>query len=432
MDIQDCAPGSLSDATSIVVPPSGRIWLATFGNPPSGRALVSISPITGSERYLPGADPFPLAPDGTKVAVTENLFNPASGTSSPAPLRIVNTFTAAQRVIAPAAFYGGLTWSPDSRQLLASVVASAGGRRTLELIDIATGTIRILGDYQPGAFSPDGRLIAVFSASATATGPGAQPVTKLQVMDLSNGQVRDVDQGLFYTTTFSPDSTRLAYSTSTGLIVTDLPTGDRAVVAPTPQDEHVSWNTWSPNGRRLAYTVERPGTPTTRQLLLSDATANATPTMLGAIESPVLQSAGTLLWKEGGRLAAGLRVADMGTGLIRTFNPIPSRLRAHYSANPVQFLAGGKQLLYQVSGYGGGYRTVGLDGRNERRPFPCRVSDCWNKVLGSPFDDVINAEAGCYAFARDTIRCGAGHDIVIADRTATIARDCEVVRYTPK
>jgi hypothetical protein len=45
-------------------------------------------------------------------------------------------------------------------------------------------------------------------------------------------------------------------------------------------------------------------------------------------------------------------------------------------------------------------------------------------MIAGPGSDVVRAKDG----ARDTITCGAGRDLVYADRADHIARDCERVR----
>ena len=77
---------------------------------------------------------------------------------------------------------------------------------------------------------------------------------------------------------------------------------------------------------------------------------------------------------------------------------------------------GGNDALF---GRSGNDRLLGGAGDDRLNGGPGR-----DFLDGGPGNDQIDARDG----ARDTVRCGAGRDTVLADRTDTVARDCEIVR----
>jgi hypothetical protein len=82
----------------------------------------------------------------------------------------------------------------------------------------------------------------------------------------------------------------------------------------------------------------------------------------------------------------------------------------------------GQRIVYDLSVPYGGYRTVSITGRNDERLLACRGFA--SKVIGSQLNDLIYVRNG----TRDTVDCKAGNDVVLADRTDRIARNCETVR----
>ena len=72
-------------------------------------------------------------------------------------------------------------------------------------------------------------------------------------------------------------------------------------------------------------------------------------------------------------------------------------------------------------------RFVGPDGRDERRlTYHCTLAEDGSgaQIYGTWLADLILARNG----RRDTIVCGRGHDVVLADRVDRAATDCESVK----
>jgi hypothetical protein len=131
-----------------------------------------------------------LSPDGTVVAVPERLINLSTGDEQPIPgaplawspdgrrlvtadsrVRIVDLATGATTDLGPADEWSSAAWSPD------------GGRLAYERdhrIIVSDATGRTLGSFEPaygsvlagkGAWTPDGRAVAVVSAQARSWEP---------------------------------------------------------------------------------------------------------------------------------------------------------------------------------------------------------------------------------------------------------------------
>ncbi|HMC71620.1 MAG TPA: hypothetical protein VKJ07_20850, partial [Mycobacteriales bacterium] len=135
-----------------------------------------------------------------------------------------------------------------------------------------------------------------------------------------------------------------------------------------------------------------------------------------------------------GRVRAAVRVVDLQRGRVATVSHDSSR-RFGTDDFGASFAPNGKTILFTnasptgVPTLGGSeIRFVRPDGRGERRlTYHCAVPDesLGGHIYGTWLDDVVVARN----HLRDTIICGRGHDVVIADRFDRIAADCESVKH---
>jgi hypothetical protein len=371
-----CGYGSLQNVASVSVSRSGGRIGAIIGNPPGAQGLAAVSVAGGSIRALPltaGNGPVVWSPDGLWVAAHPVIGAQAPGGGPPkAPLQIANTETGAVRTVldADAAFSINHLddWSPDDRQLLVDRFVPAGasqpGHGVLQMIDVESGETQDLGTGGLGVFSPDGRKIAFIS------GDGA-----LVLLDLASGQ-----------------QTRVAGS---------------GVGAPS----------WSPDGAAVAYSVQ--GNPSQLQVFRL-ATNSARVVGVNSV-GHFTWSGPSLIWTSG----SGITITDTSTGKARTIYPLPPTFATKAPGPPQTVPVGilpGQRIVYDLSVPYGGYRTVSITGRNDERLLACRGFA--SKVIGSQLNDLIYVRNG----TRDTVDCKAGNDVVLADRTDRIARNCETVR----
>jgi hypothetical protein len=108
-------------------------------------------------------------------------------------------------------------------------------------------------------WSPDGRYL-YFTHRGNADGCGDPFVTNLRRVDLQSGALSEIPlTGInLDVITLSPQADRLAYRTADGFVIRSLDTGETVTIPYTWREEHdylVSSYAWSPDGRRLAFTL---------------------------------------------------------------------------------------------------------------------------------------------------------------------------------
>ncbi len=113
-------------------------------------------------------------------------------------------------------------------------------------------------------------------------------------------------------------------------------------------------------------------------------------------------------------VATGTATVNVPAASTKTGNARANTLRGSARPDTLRGL-GGNDSLY---GLGGSDRLFGGSGND--RLFGGLGRDLLD---GGPGNDVLSARDG----TSDTIRCGTGRDVVTADRTDKIARDCERV-----
>jgi Tol biopolymer transport system component len=258
-----------------------------------------------------------------------------------------------------------LAWSPDSGRI--AYVDSGGDLRAA-----ASGggepSLIAHGATQP-AWAPDGRQIAFVAASG------------ITIADSDGSNPRTIAQGGL--PAWSPDSRRIAYTSTSGIgvhVVGADGSADRVV------DSRGSSPQWAADGRTLV------------DMTPSD------------------------------RLHGTVRVVNVASARVVTVSHDASR-RFGSDNYDASIAPNGKSIVFSsVPSIGGSeLRLVRRDGRAERRlTYHCAVVDegAGGRVYGTWLADIVHARNNL----RDTITCGAGHDVAYADRRDRVARDCELVR----
>ena len=108
-------------------------------------------------------------------------------------------------------------------------------------------------------WSPDGRYL-YFTHRGNADGCGDPFVTNLRRVDLQSGGLSEIPlTGInLDIVTLSPQADRLAYRTADGFVIRSLETGEEYTLPYAWREEHdylVSSYAWSPDGKRLAFTL---------------------------------------------------------------------------------------------------------------------------------------------------------------------------------
>jgi TolB protein len=325
-----------------------------------------------------------------------------------------------RRLSAPGDYAYDLAWSPDGLRIayatfdLAAfvrvVVARSDGRNA-----------RVVAGFQferepPATFldwSPDGSRLAFVDWTKG-----------VDVVDVDSGEVRTVAPGATQPA-WSPDGRRLAYAGEEGVTVAAADGSDAHVIAPDG-----ALPSWSPDGRRIAY-ESRAGAG----VHVLDLAGGGDRLLDARGTRPVWASSGRLLdvTDDSGRRRPALHLIDVARGRVTTITHDGSQQFGADDFAPsvapngklVAFTSGS---LTGVPTLGGSeIRLVRPNGRGERRlTYHCGdvEESSGATVYGTWLDDLVLARNG----HRDRIHCGAGNDVVIADRRDRTGRDCESVR----
>ncbi len=153
-------------------------------------------------------------------------------------------------------FAANLSWSPDGRSLAFENTPGAGSDIFVVGVDgtnLRNLTQRSFGasmELQPD-WSPDGQSI-VFTSDA-----GGQTDIWIMSADGTNARKLTVDGSAARDPAWSPDGSRLAYATSSGLWVMRADGTDRRALTTTASNEIDAAPDWSPDGSRIVFTRQR-------------------------------------------------------------------------------------------------------------------------------------------------------------------------------
>lgn len=163
------------------------------------------------------------SPDGSSVAF-----------AGPTGVAVTSMATAQTRVLAPKG--NAAAWAPDSKRLAVAV------GRTIDIVSVRTAdqerSIMVATRVDEVDWAADGRRIAF----AGETGVG--------YVDLE-GAVTRLGDG--YGIAWSPDASRLAWSSGRGIAIFELATGQIRRFRSQRQAGGVRVKSWSPDGGRLAF-----------------------------------------------------------------------------------------------------------------------------------------------------------------------------------
>jgi TolB protein len=137
---------------------------------------------------------------------------------------------------------GGISWSPDSRQLAYARYGIPG--LLIAVLDVATGRARDLGQGLGPSFSPNGRKI-VYEEQCYHCLP-----SRIMVASVSSGAPRPLVLG--FSPSWSPDGRQIAYLRNRGgkqqLWLVRSSGGRPRFLA-----DRATYGVWSPDGRRIAF-----------------------------------------------------------------------------------------------------------------------------------------------------------------------------------
>ena len=208
----------------------------------SGNDVVAIAPDGARRRLLTGAGDAAYSPDGTLIAFSRDGDLWLANADGSGQRRLMKTPTVAE---------WGPAWSPDGKTL--AYTALVGGARQIRLFRLPTGpSVRIAAasgeDWSP-AFAANGSLAFVSSRSgvpavyaANASGAGAHSFDAVPAAT-PPVDVRDL--------TWSPDGKRLAYTVQDddGTTAVDVDDGTTQTLLAAGAQHPV----WSPGGWRVAF-----------------------------------------------------------------------------------------------------------------------------------------------------------------------------------
>jgi Tol biopolymer transport system component len=394
-----------------------RMLVAIAGLVAATAALATASPThsrpalsTSCGRFADYAPAW--APNGRAVAFTR-----LRGSDSVSQIYRIGIDGHGLRRISGVADYSyGAAWSPDGARIaynnfdLAAVVHIVIAR--------SDGTAaHSVGSFQsqrepPATFltwSPDGsRLAYVGSAGdlivAASAGGGDQRV-------IAHGATQP---------SWSPSGDRIAYVGLDGIVVASADGENARLIA------NGALPRWSPDGRWLAYT-SRSGAGV--HVIGADGTGDRVVDRTGSY--PAWSRDGRRLvdaTESNGRRYGVIHVIELSRGRVVTVSHDASRRYGSDDFSPA-FDSKSRGIVFtSVPALGGSeLRLVRADGHGERRlTYHCGVVDegRGSRVYGTWLDDIILARN----HLRDTIVCGGGVDVVVADRDDRVAGSCETVR----
>ena len=220
--------------------PSG-IWAVDPAQPGDPGDQIQLS----SERGEPTA----WSPDGSKLLVLREV--PRGDDAFPhRDLYVLDADGTSTRLTDANGSITGGSFSPDGAEVVYGVWRRSGN--AIYVVDVDSGTSRLVTDdvvipYEP-AFSPDGSQIAYFDGNGDWG-------NSLRVMSADGSHVRvltGADYGHIDELAWSPDGSRLAFSLQYGRGLFVVGVDGSGLTELVPYGENAAW---SPDGSRISYQV---------------------------------------------------------------------------------------------------------------------------------------------------------------------------------
>ncbi|MEJ2347133.1 MAG: FlgD immunoglobulin-like domain containing protein, partial [Gammaproteobacteria bacterium] len=278
---QDIAGSSEPDATITLYHDGTPVGTTSASH---GASLQQVALLS-----LPSGASVPLSPDGRYGAYSANqaLYVHDFSDDSEMQLAALSAYSS-----------GSISWSADGRILVFADSDTTSYNTYLREYHLADGSITQLtnpadGSIYMGRLSPDGKRLV---AAGYHNGQGA---IWLVTLATDTWTALSSDNYYYFNTQsfrWSPDSTKLAYlrtSPSLSVRYVDAKTGTVTVVE--PQASYYSYPSWSPDSKRLTYTVSPSSGTEVRVYDLSSAAATSVDTVAGQICSPVFSPDGRSL-----------------------------------------------------------------------------------------------------------------------------------------
>ena len=219
----------------------GGIWAVNPVRPGDPGDQIQLS----SER----GDPTAWSPDGSSLLVLREVPR-GEDAFSHRDLYVLNADGNWNRLTHANGYITGGSFSPDGTEVVYAVWRTSGN--AIYVVDLEGGTPRLVRDalaipYEP-AFSPDGSQIAYFDGSGDHG-------NSLHVMNADGSDVRVLtgpDYGHIDELAWSPDGSRLAFSLQYGGGLFVVGVDGSGLTELVPYGENAAW---SPDGSRISYQV---------------------------------------------------------------------------------------------------------------------------------------------------------------------------------
>ena len=217
------------------------IWAVDPARPNDPSSQIQLS----QERGTPAA----WSPDGSKLLVLRDVPR-GEDAMAHRDLFVLNADGTWNRLTHAHGYITGGSFSPDGTEVVYAVWRTSGN--AIHVVDVQSGTSRLVTEdvaipYEP-AFSPDGSQIAYFDG-------GGDHGNSLTVMNADGSDVRvltGADYGHIDELAWSPDGSRLAFSLQYGGGLFIVGADGSGLTELVPHGESPAW---SPDGSRISYQV---------------------------------------------------------------------------------------------------------------------------------------------------------------------------------